>query len=185
MLINFTTFSVFNNTIISNNTTLLSSLNVSGITTLNNATTCLSSLNVSDYTTIRPIVGDRGSYNHALAPLTITNQTPTGTTLNDSLPVLNLCRQGVGNVAYGARATLCLSRFEDPGNVWSRTRLDFKLASDTYNDVITSGTLANFDIEGRTFDIGISRYCSFNLRYRRSENDLRYRVRYDSSISKF
>jgi len=37
-LINFTTFSIFNNTIISNNTTLLSSLNVSGITTLNNTT---------------------------------------------------------------------------------------------------------------------------------------------------
>jgi len=34
-LINFTTFSIFNNTIISGNTTLLSSLNVSGITTLN------------------------------------------------------------------------------------------------------------------------------------------------------
>ena len=48
----------------------------------------------------------------------------------------------------------------------------------------SSGTLANFDIEGRTFDIGISRYCSFNLRYRRSENDLRYRVRYYNSISK-
>ena len=48
----------------------------------------------------------------------------------------------------------------------------------------TSGTLANFDIEGRTFDIGISRYCSFNLRYRRSGNDLRYRVRYYNSISK-
>ena len=93
-------------------------------------------LYIADYTTIRPIVGDRGSYNHALAPLTITNQTVTGTTLNDSLPVLNLCRQGLGGVAYGARATLCLSRFEN-SNVWSRTRLDFKLASDTYNDIMS------------------------------------------------
>ncbi len=49
------------------------------------------------------------------------------------MPVLNLCRQGTGGVAYGARATLCLSRFENV-NVWSRTRLDFKLASDIYNN---------------------------------------------------
>ena len=91
-------------------------------------------LYVGQATTIRAIVNDRGSYDHSQAPLTITNQTVTGTTLNDSLPVLNLCRQGVGGVAYGARATMCLSRFENV-NLWSRTRLDFKLASDTYNDV--------------------------------------------------
>ena len=84
--------------------------------------------------TINPQVNDRSSYNHSLAPLTITNQTPTSATvLNDSLPVLNLCRQGTGSVSYGARATLCLSRYENSG-VWSRTRLDFKLATDTYND---------------------------------------------------
>ena len=94
-------------------------------------------LYIADYTTIRPIVNDRGSYDHALAPLTITNQTPTSATvLNDSLPVLNLCRQGTGMVSYGARATLCLSRFEN-SETWSRTRLDFKLASDTYNDVMS------------------------------------------------
>jgi hypothetical protein len=91
-------------------------------------------LYIADYTTIRNIVNDRSSYNHALAPLTITNQTISGTTLNDSLPVLNICRQGLGGVAYGQRATMCLSRFAND-NVWSRTRLDFKLASDTYNDV--------------------------------------------------
>ena len=38
-------------------------------------------LYIADYTTIRPIVNDRGSYNHALAPLTITNQTPTSATV--------------------------------------------------------------------------------------------------------
>jgi hypothetical protein len=38
-----------------------------------------------------------------------------------------------------------------------------------------SGTLPTFDIEVRTFDILISRYCNWNLRYRRSANDLRYR----------
>ncbi len=46
-----------------------------------------------------------------------------------------------------------------------------------------SVTLPTFDIEGRTFDILILRYRRCNLRYRRSENDLRYRVRYDNSIS--
>ncbi len=50
------------------------------------------------------------------------------------MPVLNLCRQG--GVAYGARAKLCLSRFAND-NVWSRTRLDFKLASDTFNDIMS------------------------------------------------
>jgi hypothetical protein len=94
-----------------------------------------SAINLNTAVYIRPIVSDRGSYDHSQAPLTITNQTPTtATVLNDSLPVLNLCRQGTGSVAYGARATLCLSRFENVG-VWSRTRLDFKLASDSYNDV--------------------------------------------------
>ena len=103
-------------------------------------------LYIADYTTIRQIVNDRGGYNHASAPLTITNQTATGTTLNDSLPILNICRQGVGGVAYGARATMCLSRFAND-NVWSRTRLDFKLASDTYNDVFAM-TLRS---DGNTF----------------------------------
>jgi hypothetical protein len=38
-------------------------------------------------------------------------------------------------------------------------------------------------VEGATFDIeGAYRWC--NLRYRRSENDLRYQVRFDNSISK-
>ncbi len=48
----------------------------------------------------------------------------------------------------------------------------------------TSGTLPTFDIEGRTFDILILRYRRCNLRYRRSKNDHRYRVRYYNSISK-
>ena len=84
--------------------------------------------------TVNSQVNDRSSYDHSQAPLTITNQTPTtDTVLNDLKPVLNLCRQGTGGVAYGARATLCLSRYEN-NNVWSRTRLDFNLATDTYND---------------------------------------------------
>ena len=47
-----------------------------------------------------------------------------------------------------------------------------------------SGTLLTFNIECRTFDILLSRYRRCNLRYRSSENDIRYRVRYDNSISK-
>jgi hypothetical protein len=45
-----------------------------------------------------------------------------------------------------------------------------------------SETLPNFDIEGRNFDIGIFQYRSSKLRYRCSENGLRYRVRYYTSI---
>jgi hypothetical protein len=48
----------------------------------------------------------------------------------------------------------------------------------------TSGSLPTFDIEGRTFDIVISRYCNWNLRYRTSVNDLRYRDTILHSISK-
>ncbi len=40
-----------------------------------------------------------------------------------------------GGAADGARATFILSRYEDPGNVWSRTRLDLVLADTTYADV--------------------------------------------------
>ncbi len=43
--------------------------------------------------------------------------------------------------------------------------------------------LPTFDIEGRTFDIVILRYRRCNIQYRRSQNDLRDRVRYDNSIS--
>ena len=97
-------------------------------------------------TTIRPIVNDRNNYDHSTCPLTITNQTISGTTLNDSLPVLNLCRQGFGNVSYGQRATLCLSRFEN-SYYDSRTRLDFKLASGAYDDVFAM----TFRSDGNTY----------------------------------
>ncbi len=38
-----------------------------------------------------------------------------------------------------------------------------------------SGTLPTLDIECQTFDIGILRYCNWNVRYRALVNDLRYR----------
>jgi hypothetical protein len=92
--------------------------------------------NQSSVLTINDLVSDRGGYNDSQAPLTVTHQTPTTNIfLNDPLSVLHLCRQGRGGVVYGARATFKLYRYEDPGNVWSRTRLDLVLADTTYADV--------------------------------------------------
>ncbi len=68
---------------------------------------------------------------------------------------------------------------------------DLKFYWQLYANRRPSGTLLTFDIEGRTvdiegrtFDILISRCRRWNLRYRNSENDLRYRVRYNNTISK-
>jgi hypothetical protein len=80
------------------------------------------------------IVNDRDIYNHSLSPATITNQVATGTTTNDQQPVLNLCRQGMINVAYGARSSFKISRWEN-NLTHSRTRLDISLAHTTYNDI--------------------------------------------------
>jgi hypothetical protein len=85
--------------------------------------------------TVNPEVVDKNTFDHSLAPVTITNPTPTGTsTLNDQLPVLHLARQGAGGQAFGARATFALSRYEN-NSVNSRTRLDIQLAQSTYNIV--------------------------------------------------
>ena len=115
--------------------TCSSNLNVIGVlTTTNNV--CIGTSNPSSILTVNNIVNDRSSYDHSQAPLTLTHQTPTtNTVLNDPQPVLNLCRQGTGGVAYGARATFKICRYEDPGNVWSRTRMDLILADTTYSDV--------------------------------------------------
>jgi hypothetical protein len=48
---------------------------------------------------------------------------------------------------------------------------------------ITSETLATFDIECQIFNIGILRYCNWNVRYRALVNDLRYRDTILHSIS--
>ncbi len=82
--------------------------------------------NIVSRITINDIVNDGWTYDHSTAPLTITNQTPTGTTLNDPQPTLNLCRQGVNGVSYGARATFKLCRYENSGTN-SRTRMDIVL----------------------------------------------------------
>ena len=94
----------------------------------------INSSNINFSTTISTNIGtnviDRNGFDHSSAVLTITNQTPTTSgLLNDSLPVLNLCRMNTAGVSIGARATFCLSRYENNG-VNSRTLLDLKLLND-------------------------------------------------------
>ena len=86
---------------------------------------------------VNTIVIDRGTYDHSTAPLTATHQTPTSNIsayLNDPQPILNLCRQGKSEIAYGARATFSLSRYENNG-VNSRTRMDISMAHTGYDNV--------------------------------------------------
>ena len=84
--------------------------------------------------TVNQIPDHRGTYDHSLAPMTVTNRTVTSTTtLNDPKDVLNLAREGTDNEAFGARATFKLSRYENNG-VDSRTRLDLNLAHGSYDD---------------------------------------------------
>ena len=84
--------------------------------------------------TVNQIPDHRGTYDHSLAPMTVTNRTVTSsTTLNDPKDVLNLAREGTHSEAFGARATFKLSRYENNG-VDSRTRLDLNLAHGSYDD---------------------------------------------------
>jgi hypothetical protein len=85
--------------------------------------------------TINPIVIDRSTFNHSEAPLTITNPTPSSSSvINDSKAVLHLCRQGTDSQAYGARASFKLCRYENSA-ANSRTRLDITLAHNAYDDL--------------------------------------------------
>ena len=85
--------------------------------------------------TVNEIPFHRATYDHSLAPVTITNRIPTSTTtLNDPKELLNLAREGTDSQAFGARATFKLSRYENSG-VASRTRLDLNLAHGQYDDV--------------------------------------------------
>ena len=98
--------------------------------------------------TVNQIPEHRSSYDHSLAPMTITNRTVTSnTTLNDPQHVLNLAREGTSGEAHGARATFKLSRWENSGT-GSRTRLDLNLAHDSYNetDIMTFRSDGNVGI---------------------------------------
>jgi hypothetical protein len=73
----------------------------------------------------------------------------SATVLNDPKEVLVLARQGTAGQAYGAAAALEISRYENPGTN-SRTRLDFKLAHDSFigfsNRVMTMLSNGNIGI---------------------------------------
>jgi hypothetical protein len=81
----------------------------------------------------------RNGFDHSGAPLTITHPTASGSTLNDKLPVLHLCRQGsssFGTESAGQRATFALSRYEDnSGLEGSRTRMDIQMPHDNQYNV--------------------------------------------------
>ncbi len=84
--------------------------------------------------TVNEIPNNRNTYDHSLAPMTVTNRTATSnTTLNDPKDVLNLAREGTSGEAFGARATFKLSRYEN-SYANSRTQLDLNLAHGTYDD---------------------------------------------------
>ncbi|MGY8913433.1 MAG: tail fiber domain-containing protein, partial [Flavobacteriales bacterium] len=84
--------------------------------------------------TVNQIPEHRASYDHSLAPMTVTNRTVTSNTiLNDPKHVLNLAREGTSGEAYGANATFKLSRWENNG-LNSRTRLDLNLAHASYDE---------------------------------------------------
>jgi Chaperone of endosialidase len=102
-------------------------------------------------TTVNPVVVDRNSFDHSTSPVTITNNTPTttsGPTLSGVLPVLHLCRQGAGGLAFGARATFDLSRYEiaGTGGFGSRTQMNISLTNDQYDAVNVMSMRSNGNI---------------------------------------
>ena len=95
--------------------------------------------------TINSIITD-SSFNHSVAPLTITNQTGP-TAINATSDVLHLCRIG-GTSPYntGMRATFKLSKYAEQAN-HSKTRLDIALAEAAYNiDVNVMTILSNGNV---------------------------------------
>ncbi len=98
-----------------------SNINCSNINFINN-----SNINIGKN------VINANNYIHNKAALILTNQTPTGSTLNDSLPILNLCRMNTNTVSIGARATFCISRAYN-FDIGSYTLLDLKLLDDATN----------------------------------------------------
>ena len=91
-------------------------------------------------------VSDSNSFDFSTAPATITHPTPTTSALlNDSLPVLHLCRQGTSGQAYGCRASFHLSRYENNGTN-SRTRLDVVLANAMFDSATIITVLSNGNV---------------------------------------
>ena len=93
------------------------------------------------------LVIDNNTAYDADALLVTTNRLPTSNTvLNDPIPLLQLAREGTGGQAWGARANLSLSRFENTG-VAANTRLDFQLANaDFLNQTNVMTLLSNGNV---------------------------------------
>lgn len=88
---------------------------------------------------INPKVIDDQFFNYSNAPfMAVVNKPTSDIVLNDPQPVAHFARQGAAGAAYGARATLALSRYENPlipNQTSSRTRLDFQLAHSSFDTV--------------------------------------------------
>jgi hypothetical protein len=83
--------------------------------------------------TIGKILNDGYNYNND--PLTLTTQNPiiSTTGVNDSVSVLDLCRQGTSSQSYGARASFNLSR-HTISTTNANTLLELKLAHNSYDN---------------------------------------------------
>jgi hypothetical protein len=85
--------------------------------------------------TVNPLVIDAASFDHSISPLTVTQNSSSGTSvLNDQKPVLHLTRQGKSSQSFGQRSTFALSRYENNGTN-SRTRLDIGLSQNSYDTI--------------------------------------------------
>ena len=90
--------------------------------------------------TINSIITD-ASFNHSVAPMTITNNQTGLTAINVTSDVLHLCRIGGTNAFNtGMRATFKLGKYADQANN-SKTRLDIALAEAAYNTDVNVMTI--------------------------------------------
>jgi len=90
-------------------------------------------------------VTNNNNFDHTTIPLVVTNRNLINS-IDDVQPTLALCRDSTSG--FGAKALFAMTRWQSGG---SRTRVDLKLAHDTYDDV----NLVSFRSDGRV-GIGIT-----------------------------